>query len=189
VTSRRRTAVGLAAAAILIGGIAAWALTRAEVVQGGPLAHPRGYRDSVEFTVPLRTPYSWGLVILRNNGDDEATVERVTAVDPKGSMRIVGLYAVSERAPDAVGFAPGFDPELGRGVEGLVVPPGRGKGYQLVFGVQADRSGISSFRAIRVEYRVGDTRYAATFDQAVVLCAPVERYETCPSASESVPSA
>jgi hypothetical protein len=93
---------------------------------------------------------------------------------------VVGVRAVPETAETAVGFAQGFDAGAGQNVEGLVVPPGQGNGFQLVFGLEVDRPGISGFGGVRVEYSVGPERFATTLGHVVVLCAPVEEYDECP---------
>ncbi len=172
--------MALALCAAILGGIAAWALTRPDVVEGGPLAYKKGYHDELAFTVPLDVAYSWGLVVLRNSGSADAIVESVSLVDTTGTIRDVGVRAVPETAVEAVGFAPGFDASAGEEVDGLVVPPGNGNGFQLVFGLEVDRPGISGFRGVRVTYRVADTHFATTLGHVVVLCAPVEQYEECP---------
>jgi hypothetical protein len=186
--SRHRVLLVLVLLTAILGGIAVWALSRPDVVEGGPLAYAKGYSDRLAFTVPLDTAYSWGLAILRNSGETDVIVERVTLVDETGTIRVVGIRAVPETAADAVGFAPGFDSSAGGSVDGLVVPPGRGNGFQLVFGLAVDRPGISGFRGLRVEYRVGDTRFATTLRHVVVLCAPVEQYDECPGPPTSGPT-
>jgi hypothetical protein len=185
---RRRILLVLALMAAILGGTAVWALSRPDVVEGGPLAYAEGYNDRLAFTVPLDTAYSWGLAVLRNSGESDAIVESVTLVDETGTIRVVGIRAVPEAAEDAVGFAPDFDSSVGQGVDGLVVPPGRGNGFQLVFGLEVDRAGLSGFRGLRVEYRVGDLRFATTLRHAVALCAPVEQYEECPEPPAAAPA-
>jgi hypothetical protein len=165
----------------LVGGIAAWAVSRPGATEGGPLAYDDRYEDRLAFTVPLDTAYSWGLAVLRNSGNADAVVETVSLVDESGSVRELGVRAVPEEAQNAVGFAQGFDAGAGQDVEGLVVPPGRGNGFQLVFGLEVARPGISGFRGVRVEYRVESERFATTLGHVVVLCAPVEEYEECPA--------
>ncbi len=166
--------------AVLAGAIAIWAFDRFEVVEGGPLAYEEGYADRLAFTVPLDTAYSWGLPVLENSGKADAVVERVSLLDESGAIREVGVRAVPETATDAVGFAPGFDADTGHEVAGLVVPPGKGNGFQLVFGLEVTDSGISGFDGVRVEYRVGGRHFATTLNHVVALCAPVEEYEECP---------
>ncbi len=179
---RRRFWVSLALVTAIFGGFAAWALSRPDVSEGGPLAYEQGYADRIAFTVPLDTPYSWGLAVLRNSGAADAVVENVSLVDESGTIREVGVRAVPETAEDTVGFAPGFDASGGQAVDGLVVPPGSGNGFQLVFGLEVDRPGISGFRGVRVAYRVEGEHFATTLGHTVVLCAPVEQYEECPGA-------
>ncbi len=164
---------------MLAGAIAIWAFDRFEVVEGGPLAYEEGYEDRLAFTVPLDTVYSWGLPVLENSGNADAVVERVFLVDETGAIREVGVRAVPESAEDAVGFAPGFDADAGQEVEGLVVPPGKGNGFQLVFGLEVTDPGISGFHGVQVEYRVAGRRFATTLNHVVALCAPVEQYDEC----------
>lgn len=171
--------MSIALAVALAGAIAFWALDRSDPVEGGPLAYDEGYADSLAFTVPLDTAYSWGLPVLENSGKVEAVVERVSLLDEGGAIRVVGVRAVPETAEDAVGFAPGFDADASQEVAGLVVPPGRNNGFQLVFGLEVTDPGISRFHGVRVEYRVGGRHFATTLNHAVALCAPVERYDEC----------
>ena len=177
----------LAAATAAAGAILLWPGSGSGTRTGGPLAYPDDYYDTLGFTIHVREPYSWGLVLLRNKGDALAVVRRIALVETSGSVKVVGTYAVPEDRPQTVGFAPGFDPADGEPVEGLVVPPGDGHGFQIVFGLQVDAKGISEFRSVRVEYDVGDTHYAATLDHSVALCAPVETYEECPAPTVTGP--
>lgn len=183
----RRFLVSLALIVAALGGISAWALARPDAVEGGPLAYEESYSDRLTFTVPLDTAYSWGLPVLRNSGDTDAIVERVSLADESGTIRAVGVRAVPEAAGISVGFAPGFDRSAGVDVDGLVVPPGDGNGFQLVFGLEVGDPGVSGFRGVLVEYRVGGKRFVTTLRHEVVLCAPVEQFEECP-ASDSAPT-
>ena len=101
----RRRALGialglLAAAAIVAAGALLWTGSRSDAVDGGPLAYPDDYQDRLGFTVHLDTPYSWGLVVLRNKGDVPAVVTSITLLERSGSLEAIGLYAVPEDTPD-----------------------------------------------------------------------------------------
>ncbi len=171
--------MSIALVVALAGAIAVWALDRSDPVEGGPLAYDEGYGDSLAFTVPLDTVYSWGLPVLENSGNVEAVIERVSLVDESGSIREIGVRAVAHTAEDAVGFAPGFDPDAGQDVAGLVVPPGKDNGFQLVFGLEVTDPGIARFHGVRVDYRVGTRHFVTTLNHVVALCAPVEQYDEC----------
>jgi hypothetical protein len=154
---------------------------------GGPLAYDEDYYDTLGFTVHVGEPYSWGLVVLRNKGEAPATVRRVTLTGQRGTLEVVGLYVLPESRPQTVGFAPGFDAADGDPVEGLVIPPGEGQGFQVVFGVEVEDEGISGFRSVQVDYDVGSAHYTDSLAHSLALCAPIETYDECPAPTVTDP--
>jgi hypothetical protein len=181
--------LGLLAAALAAAGAALlWAGGSGPGAEsGGPLAYDEDYYDTLGFSVHVREPYSWGLVLLRNTGEAPATVRRVTLAGQNGTLKVVGVYAIPENTPQTVGFAPGFDAAGGEAVEGLIIPPGEGRGFQVVFGLEIEEEGISGFRSVQVDYDVGDAHYTATLAHAVALCAPIESYDECPAPTVTAP--
>ncbi len=148
---------------------------------GGPLAPRAGYTDAVAVPVDVKTPYSWGLIYLDNRGNDDTA--HVVAFDlgqvPPG-LRVLGSYA-QDPFGHSIGVLPGYDPSNGPPVEGLDIPA-HGI-YEVIVGLSATTQGRHLIPDVRVRYTSGGTRYEATFDQAIVLCAPKAEYmkKGCPS--------
>ena len=166
-------ALGLALGAVFL------ARTRGDGVHsGGPLAPREGYSDAVATPVDLKTPYSWGLVYLRNKGNEGARVVALDLGEVPPGVRILGSYAQNPLGR-SIGFMPGFRPTNGEPVVGLDIPPHAI--YELVVGLSATRQGRHVIPDVRVRYTSGGETYVATFKQSVVLCAPKNRYTECPS--------
>jgi hypothetical protein len=147
------------------------------VKSGGPLAPPEGSAAAVATPVDLNAPYSWGLIYLRNEGDDAAHVEALDLGQIPSGLRVLGSYAVPGNA--GIGFGEGYHPSDGRPVVGVTIPPKMT--YNVVVGLSATARGRHVIPEARVRYTSGGTTYEATFNLAVVLCAPKADYPECPS--------
>jgi len=145
-------------------------------VQGGPLAYPLETRTRGFFPVDLGRPYSWGEVLLRNEGHLAVTIDELELIGPSPGLVILGVRAVRPEG-GLIGFLPGWQPE-GPRPEGLVIAPGRDHDRELVVGLRIDEPGSYRIRGVRVRYHDALDRYVAMFDQAVGLCGPAERYTT-----------
>jgi hypothetical protein len=150
-----------------------------DVKTGGPLAHPDpDYRDASTAPVALNEPYSWGLIYLNNRGSDPAQVEELDLGQVPSGLRVLGSYAVPGN--EGIGLLAGYAPNRGRRVVGLTIPPR--ETYNVVVGLSATAPGRHVIPQVRLRYTSGDQKYEATFNQAVVLCAPKADYKHgCPS--------
>ena len=177
--SRSRLVISLLASVVVLAlGIFVVRMLGDNVKSGGPLAHPDpDYRDASTAPVALNEPYSWGLIYLDNRGSDPAQVEALDLGQVPGGLRVLGSYAVPENA--GIGLLAGYAPNRGRPVVGLTIPP-REK-YTVVVGLSATAPGRHVIPQVRVRYTSGNQKYEATFNQAVVLCAPKADYPECPS--------
>jgi len=175
----------LLAALVLAIGIGILFLARqfgaSDVHKGGPLAPAPDYRDAVATPVDLKAPYSWGLIFLHNNSNKPAHLEALDLGQVPTGLDVLGSYAVEGPGP-AIGFGKGYRPLRGRPIEGLVIPPHAV--YEVVVGLAATTKGRYMIPDVRVRYESGGQKYEATFKQSVVLCAPKNRYQECPSPLE-----
>jgi hypothetical protein len=152
-----------------------------DVHNGGPLAPAPDYRDAVATPVDLNVPYSWGLIFLHNNSSEPAHLDALDLGEVPPGLHVLGSYAVAGPGP-AIGFGKGYRPLRGHPIEGLVVPPRAV--YEVVVGLAATAEGRHMIPDVRVRYESSGQMYEATFNQSVVLCAPKERYQECPSPLE-----
>jgi hypothetical protein len=144
------------------------------VKSGGPLAHPDpDYRDASTAPVALNEPYSWGLIYLDNRGSDPAQVEALDLGQVPSGLHVLGSYAVPGNA--GIGLLAGYASNRGRPVVGLTIPPR--ETYNVVVGLSATAPGQHAIPLVRVRYSSGNQEYEATFNQAVVLCAPKADYK------------
>jgi hypothetical protein len=179
---------GALVAAVALGAVAAVVTLRVEAggddagsasaaeLAGGPLALPPGTRSQGTFPVELGRPYSWGEVLLRNEGRLAVTLDGVEFVRPSSGLAILDVRVV--RPTDGlIGFLAGWEPE---GLEpgGALIGPGRANERELVVGLRVDEPGRYRLDGVRVRYHDALQRYVATFDQTIALCAPPARYRT-----------
>jgi hypothetical protein len=165
----------LLALAVMVAGCS---VGTSDVKSGGPLAYPDpDYRDASTAPVALNEPYSWGLIYLDNTGSDPAQVEAFDLGQVPSGLHVLGSYAVPGNA--GIGLLAGYVPKRGRPVVGLTIPPR--ETYNVVVGLSATAPGRHVIPQVRVQYASGDQKYEATFNQAVVLCAPKADYPECPS--------
>ena len=149
---------------------------RATEVTGGPLALPPGTRSHGTFPVELGRPYSWGEVLLRNEGRLAVTLDDVELIRPSPGLVILDVRVVQPMSR-LIGFLAGWE-QSGFEPEEALIGPGRSNERELVVGLRVDAPGRYRIDGVRVRYHDALERYAATFDQAIVLCAPAARYPT-----------
>lgn len=185
---RRGLLIGAPLVAVLLGLAAGLAArdgkrrdTKADAVpaapiQGGPLAYPSATRTHGFFPVDLGRPYSWGEVLLTNEGRLAVTIEDVELIDSSPGLVILDTRIVRP-THGLIGFLPGWKPDGDR-PEGVVIAPGREDERELVVGLRIDEPGSYRIDGVRIRYHDALTRYVARFDQVVVLCGPAARYTT-----------
>lgn len=191
---RRRGTIVAAAAALAAVAVAVALLARAgaKPASPGPLRGPPVAQGSA-FPRDVGESVAFGGIRLRNAGSEPAVLERVTLVDPKGPVRIVGALAAERRGGTIVEAYPHFPPEpddLPSAVApfprllplaGYVVPPHTGAGpagareTQVFVGLaSAAAAGRVTIDSFRVDYRVGGRRHGLVVPYAVAICTPRE---------------
>jgi hypothetical protein len=143
---------------------------------GGPLALPPGTRSQGTFPVELGRPYSWGEVLLRNEGRLAVTLDTVELIRPSPDLVVLAVRVVRPTS-GLIGFLVGWE---GSGLEpeSALIGPGRANERELVVGLRVDAPGRYGLDGVRVRYHDALQRYVATFDQSIVLCAPSARFTT-----------
>ena len=170
--------VGAVGVALRAGGgaDAAGRPVQAAEIVGGPLAYPPGTRSHGTFPVELGRPYSWGEVLLRNEGRLAVTLDAVELVRPSPGLVVVGLRVVRPSS-GLIGFLAGWE-RSGLEPEGTLVGPGRTNERELVVGLRVDAPGRYRVDGVRVRYHDALRRYVATFEHTILLCGPAARYPT-----------
>src|SRR4029453_5376228 len=110
----------LLAVLVLVVGLGILFLARAlsdGVKSGGPLARPAECRDAVAVPVDLKAPYWWGLIYLRNKGDEPAQVEALDLGQIPAGMPVLVSYAPKPGTGPA-GFGERLSSEPGSGSRG-----------------------------------------------------------------------
>lgn len=143
---------------------------------GGPLALPPETRSHGAFPVELGRPYSWGEVLLRNEGRLGVTLDTVELIGPSPDLVVLDVRVVRPTS-GLIGFLVGWE-RSGLEPEGALIGPGRMNEQELVVGLRVDAPGRYRIDGVRVRYHDALERYVATFDQAIALCAPAARYPT-----------
>ncbi|WP_157631000.1 hypothetical protein [Kribbella catacumbae] len=118
--------------------------------------------------------------VVRNNGDEPATITGVSLVDPKGLQLTEAalLPATGDLFGSSTKWPPRTAEEPARGTQwesrkpaaGYVVPAGTTHNL-LAHIVRDSGNGDASFRALRVDYTVGKRSYWAETTSALVLTA------------------
>jgi hypothetical protein len=168
----------LLASAVVLGlGIFLFVRVLGDDVKSGRRLEPPSGHSEATAPADLNEPYSWGLIYLRNQGDDPVHVEALDLGQIPSGLRVLGSYAVPGNA--GIGLMPGYAPSRGRPVVGLTIPPK--STYNAVVGLSATAHGEHMIPEVRVRYTSDDQEYEATFSEAVVLCVPrVDYPDGCP---------
>jgi hypothetical protein len=177
--SRSRVVIPVLLASAVVLGLGIFLLVRAlgDAKSGGRL-EPQSSHTETTVPADLNEPYSWGLIYLRNRGDDPVHVDALDLGQIPSGLRVLGSYAVPGSA--GIGLMPGYAPSRGRPVVGLTIPPNTT--YNAVVGLSATAHGRHMIPEVIVRYTSGDQEREVTFTDAVVLCAPKVDYpDGCPS--------
>jgi hypothetical protein len=192
---RAQTAVLLLAAATTIGAAAAVATVGSSSVGiqgGGPLAcEPGACSSSGAVLVEVGEPVTVGTLVLRNRGDEPATLTKLTLVDKPGSLEVVAIKALRLRdRPEGLsltGIGRGFPPPgtaaALRSLAGTRVDPSRSPagGVEVLIGLRPATRGSFAYRSLLLEYRVGLERYATSYAMPFRVCAPYMDVTRCPT--------
>jgi hypothetical protein len=183
---KRAVAAAIGALAA-VGGVLAWALSTPEpTLTAGPLACRECGITGLAFPVDAGQPFTYGLLTLRNSGNETAVLDRVVPLEPTPGLRLVGEVALPTRknpwnitASDHGHFPPENVLRAVRPVRGYRIPPARAPSdlHEIMLGFTVPRPGRFGFRRLAVAYHVGDTRYRALFDFRFRACAPAKLHE------------
>lgn len=178
----RRVAIGAAGVLVAVASALVIVELHPSVLgrrSGGPLACQDCGRSATALPVNIGKPVSMGPLALRNEGDADATLERVQLLGVDRGLALIGIVVVE---PDGrhplVGAGPGFPPTEPGGtthpIRGYVLPPAKTNAnyVQILFGLRLTAPGRAGARRIAVDYRVGDVPYRAYFDHSMWLCTP-----------------
>lgn len=149
--------------------------------------------NGLSYTQPLEVgqDFSVGITTLYNRGRKPVAVERIRLLGVTGHLELLGVNTRLFPQGDVgiffgdFGFPPARYPAKPL-AEQKVVPvptifnPTSGNpdnGLELVIGIRATKPGISAFRSVEVQYRVGRRDYREVFEANTVhLCAPFAEY-------------
>jgi hypothetical protein len=173
-----------------VAGTTTWYARYAYDPTDGPID---GAENGLAYAQPIDVgrAMSVGITSLFNDGKEPAVVERVRLLGVSGGLELVGVGTRLFPQGDVGTFAGdfGFPPERYPTkplAEQNVLPVATlfnettgepNDGLQLVIGVRATKPGISAYRAVEVDYRVGRRHYRELFPHNYVhLCAPLSEY-------------
>jgi hypothetical protein len=149
-SSRSRAAISLLLAAVVLGlGIFFLIWILGDDLNGGGRLEPPSDRSEATAPVDLNKPFSWGLIYLRNQGDDPVHVEALDLGQIPTGLRVLGSYAVPGNA--RIGLMPGYAQSRGRPVVGLTIPPKAT--YNAVVGLSATARGRHMIPEVIVRYK------------------------------------
>lgn len=166
----------LGAAALLLALAAGvWLVLRDDddALDPGPVSTP--VRDRLGWPQPAGKAFGFGMPVVFNRGKDVAVLDRIRIVDPPRGLDVLdtGIGGPKRRVTNATSLrwpAPRDFRDL-HPVRGYRLRPGAPGGAQLVFALRANRPGRYAFKAITLDYRIGDTRYRARISVGLAVCA------------------
>jgi hypothetical protein len=143
----------------------------------GPLEGPEG--SSLGILRPIGRTFGYGLPIVINTSDETAVLDRVAPVGAPPGLELVDTrMAGPEREllrQSASLRWPSDDfsdlhPTRGFRVEPVDTPAGR-CGAEIVFALRATERARLVFKAVQVDYHVGDTAHRVVLDSGLAVCA------------------
>jgi hypothetical protein len=183
--SRRRATLAFVAA-VALAGVAALVFERGHadgVTDGGPLACGECSSGGTSAAVSPGETVTWGGLVVRNNGSDDARIDGLQLVDPSAGLELVAQHALVPNGREPlVGLERSYPPARPGGrivpVAGHVLPPARNQEFlQFLLAFRAPRAGSYDLQGVEVDYTVGGRRYRTLIPERLRLCAP--RTVTC----------
>lgn len=176
--TRRRRLVALAVLLGLAAAAAVLLITRpAGEPSPGPLESPEG--SSLGIKRPIGRTFGYGLPIVVNTGDEPAVLDRVAPVGAPPGLELVDTrMAGAERELLRLSASlrwpseefTDIHPTSGFRVEPEDTPAGR-RGAEIILVLRATEPGRLVFKAVQVDYRVGDTAHRVILDSGLAVCA------------------
>jgi hypothetical protein len=143
-----------------------------------PPRGPLGTDDVTAMGVPQQAgrPFSIGLPVVYNRGDEPATIERISLVEKSPGIEVLETHVAGTRRKTLLTAFTYRWPERGAYSDlhppsGYVVPPDGRRGVELVFVLRADQPGAHQFAGAQVDYRIGARRYRTTLWEGARICA------------------
>lgn len=192
----RRSQVFAVLGVLVIGGAGLMLALRDSGLGDGPLdaGFPGAYGQGLE----LGDAYTAGQVILLNEGDEPAVIERVRVLGVTDGIEVLGIH--TRRVPGTDGELGTFIGAVGFPPQGYVTRPlaeqnvvpvptefteggSPAAGLELAIGVRATQPGVGRARGVEITYRVGGKRYREEINAGIYLCAPAADFtedESCP---------
>lgn len=159
------------------GAVIAWLVLRDDDPSAGPLRQ----LEASSVGIPQRggVPFGFGLPVAINHGTEPAVLERIELVDSTPGLDVVAThaggperryfwFATSSKWPAPDLFSD-LHPVPGTVVEPRDEPAGE-RGVELVFVLRADKAGRYAFKAVSVDYRVGDTQHRTVIRNGLRAC-------------------
>lgn len=198
---QRRILLGSAVLGLVIVVSSVGVALRNDGRDGGPLAPGSEGVTMRGTTAEIGDRVTFGGVTLVNTGSRAAVLEGVS-FEPSlpTQLTFLGARVASDphRKLHSVAVAQQFppnDPEIGplEDLKGFDLPPlannGDDRGVPILMGFSYDAPGVASFRAVRVDYRVGSRKFRATFEDGFVVCGPAADFPgNCPDYDELYPA-
>jgi hypothetical protein len=134
------------------------------------------------FAVNVGEPQTFGEAAVLNFGDEPARLDSVEMVDPSQGIAITGAMAAIRDGeppynPGGYAFWPPPSTLNAKPLSGFTVPPRSelgDRGVQILLGLELSRGDRATFRALAINYHVGEERFQYVFPYAVALCARQE---------------
>jgi len=176
---RRRFRLLVVGVVLVVVGLGYAYATGIILPREGPLQWSSSTSSGASGLVDPNQPFSFGLLQdVTNRAHESATIDSIEILAATPGLHLVGAYVVPSGAAPGVGFARGYPPPLAphdrRPVAGTVVDPG--KSIDIVLGFIVIKPGRFVFRGVRLVYRVGFTRFRATYPIVMSACAPIAEY-------------
>jgi hypothetical protein len=184
---KRRVVLALVVLVAAATAVAAIVFTRGSGPSAGPLACRNCGWNGLAFPVDPNVPFTYGLLTIRNESDEDAVLDRVVPLDTTSGLRVVGEVALRTRdnpwnitASDHHRFPPPNVTDVVRPLRGYRIPPAAAKSdlHEVMLGLAVPGPGEFAFHHLAVEYHVGKKRYRAIYPFGLRVCAPARLHRT-----------
>jgi hypothetical protein len=153
-----------------------------EAVKGGPLAEP-GVRMGEAAAMNLGQSGTYGAETVTNHGRETAVLDSISFVGRSEGLEILGPLVMhvrtKPRTPALVAglirrFPPPHRGAVLHPVAGFRIAPHRSwnDDIEILIGFRPHRKGVLYYRALKLHYHVGETRYVATYPDPLAVCVP-----------------
>jgi hypothetical protein len=145
----------------------------------GPLEPPPEERDAENistFHVDVGHRFTFGLLFIRNHGDQPAVLDSVELVDSSGGIEVDGMRVADitgdRRTWSSADDFPPRRPAEQRPLAAFEVAPSETVDVQLLLGLNLTEDGQHGFRGVAVLCHVGENAFRYEIPSGVVACSP-----------------